>query len=108
MQDVNIRFPATSADASLYTKDGNLATLVMPSTALYFVSESLQEDGNHSSFQMEEIHCKRSVTWVVDEIRSHTKVSGARGNSTLRDKGTRRGKGVADPAEVETKCVLSS
>lgn len=62
MQDVNIRFPATSADASLYTKDGNLAMLVMPSTALYFVSESLQEDGNHSSFQMEEIHCKRSVT----------------------------------------------
>lgn len=108
MQDVNICFPATSVSASLYTKDGNIATLLTLSTALHFVSESLQENGNHSSFQIEEIHYRRSVTWVVDEIRSHTKISGARGNSSLRDKGTRRGKGVAEAAEVGTKAVLSS
>lgn len=40
-------------------------------------------------------------------IRSHTKISGIRGNSTLRDKGTRRGKSVVEAAEVETKAVLS-
>lgn len=109
MQDVNICFPATPVSASLYTKDGIIAMSLTLSTALHFVSESLQENGTHSSFQIEEIHYRRNlVTWLVDEIRSHTKISGARSNSTLRDKGTRRGKGVAEAAEVGTKAVLSS